>query len=362
MGALIGYAVWEAALLVTMFALPSSHAVTWSLVGLSGVVAMLVGVARNRPDARTPWLLLAAASLLDIAAHLVQVVITGRMLPPPVPSIAALLFLAALPFHIIGLLAFIRARGPVPDRRMAVDALIITLALTLLAWVFLIRPYQMDPSYSVLVRALVSFYAVGDVVILGVLVRLFMPTMQRGAAAWLVSVGIVAALLSDIATGLVYDFGWSHQTQLVSAGWATLLRLLGRGRTAPGHGRHDQFAPLRQGEGGPVAAGPAGQAGFPDDRGAHRADLPVRQVPSPSRRRRGHRGRGRRAAVPARAEPPAGDEPGAPPEPDQGADAAGGGGGPGVGGHHRGDRDGGTGRDRRPPAPRPAAGGNIPRP
>ncbi|HEX3964954.1 MAG TPA: EAL domain-containing protein [Trebonia sp.] len=220
MGVLIGYAAWAAALIVMITTLPGFLHAGWALLAGSGVLAMMIGVLRNRPATKAPWIMLAIASLLSIAGHATQVIETDRMVNSPVPGISALLFLLSFPFYIAGFLAFIRTRGPVPDRRTTIDALIVTVGLTLLAWVFLVSPYQMNTSYSVLVRALASFYAVGDAIVLGMLLRLLMPGTIRGTPAWLLSIGIIAVLLSDVATGLIYDYGGFPEEGVVSIGWA----------------------------------------------------------------------------------------------------------------------------------------------
>ncbi|MCW2929843.1 MAG: hypothetical protein JWM19_805, partial [Actinomycetia bacterium] len=220
MGILIGYAAWAAALIVIMITLPGLGHAMWGLLAGTGALAILIGVARNRPSTKAPWLLLAIASLLSISGHATQAILTDNMVSTPVPGFAAILYLLSFPFYVAGFVAFIRARGPIPDRRTTVDALIMTLGLTLLAWLFLVRPYQIDTTHSLLVRALASSYAVGDVVILGVLVRLLLPGTLRGTPAWLVSTGIVAALLSDIATGFMYVYGAFRGAQWVAIGWA----------------------------------------------------------------------------------------------------------------------------------------------
>jgi diguanylate cyclase (GGDEF)-like protein/PAS domain S-box-containing protein len=232
-GVLIGYAAWEAALIVTMVTVPGLGHALWGLLAGTGALAILIGVVRNRPATKTPWLLLAMASLLSIGGHTIQVTMTDSMVNTPVPRLAAILFLLSFPFYVAGFLAFIRARGPVPDHRTTVDALIMTLGLTLLAWVFLLRPYQIDASHSVLVRILASSYAVGDVVILGVLARLLLPGTTRGTPTWLVSIGIVAALLSDIATGLMYVYGEFRGAQWVAIGWAICFACWGAAALHP---------------------------------------------------------------------------------------------------------------------------------
>ena len=64
-----GYAIWWAVLIVAYYGLPGLRAVTWGLLGLSGVAAIVVGVVIHRPARRISWLLLAAANLSFVAGQ-----------------------------------------------------------------------------------------------------------------------------------------------------------------------------------------------------------------------------------------------------------------------------------------------------
>jgi hypothetical protein len=95
------YAVWMTVLVVSYFALPSVRIVTWTALGLSGVVAIMAGVVINRPARRMPWLLLAAANLSFAAGQLIFLVfadlLKSRVLP--FPSVADVLYLATYPLY-----------------------------------------------------------------------------------------------------------------------------------------------------------------------------------------------------------------------------------------------------------------------
>jgi len=58
-GVLIGYAAWEAVLIIAMVTLPGGQHLAWAVLAGSGLIAILIGVARNRPATKVPWLLLA---------------------------------------------------------------------------------------------------------------------------------------------------------------------------------------------------------------------------------------------------------------------------------------------------------------
>src|SRR5580693_346450 len=146
---LAGYALWMALLVIAHYALGAQRAGTAALIELSGVAAMLAGVAVNRPARRTPWLLLAAANLTgtvgDVASH---VFTTATNAPLPFPSFADVIYLAAYPLYVAGLAMFIRSRSTGPDARSTIDALVLLVGLIVLSWVFLIMPDATSASLS----------------------------------------------------------------------------------------------------------------------------------------------------------------------------------------------------------------------
>jgi hypothetical protein len=82
---LSGYTAWMAALVVVYYRWPAVRTETWGLLGLSGVAAIVAGVALNRPARKTPWLLLAVAQLSFVAGQLSFLVagLLGTQLPAP---------------------------------------------------------------------------------------------------------------------------------------------------------------------------------------------------------------------------------------------------------------------------------------
>ncbi|HEY0933991.1 MAG TPA: hypothetical protein VGD91_09630, partial [Trebonia sp.] len=65
-----GYAVWIALLLAVYYESAGLRTEAWGLISLSGVTAVLAGLARNRPARRAPWVLLAAAMATFAAGQL----------------------------------------------------------------------------------------------------------------------------------------------------------------------------------------------------------------------------------------------------------------------------------------------------
>jgi hypothetical protein len=105
-------------------------------IGLSAVVAILVGVRHNQPRARTTWWLLAAGQLLFVVGDLLFDLHERVWHIDAFPSAADVFYLAGYLPLAAGLAMLIRARSPGRDRASLIDATIIATGLGLLSWVF----------------------------------------------------------------------------------------------------------------------------------------------------------------------------------------------------------------------------------
>src|SRR5665648_900801 len=108
-------------------------------VGFVAAAAILVGVRRNRPVTRTPWLLFAAGILLWSLGDVVWAVVT-LMGGEPFPSAADAFYLLGYGAFAAGLHRLARSRNPGGDRTGMIDALVVGVAVGLAATVFLIEP------------------------------------------------------------------------------------------------------------------------------------------------------------------------------------------------------------------------------
>jgi diguanylate cyclase (GGDEF)-like protein/PAS domain S-box-containing protein len=219
-GWIAGYAVWMAALLAAGYLLPGLRPVSWGLLGFSGVAAIGVGVAVNRPAPVAPWLLLAAGALCLATGQTALLVLTQmRHEAVAVPSVPDGFYLATYPLCAAGLLIFTRRRAVGRTWRSLLDALTFTVGLALLSWLYLVLPYSQDPALTGVQKAVAIAYPLGDVLMLGVLALLLAP----GAAArpvQLLTLGSAGMLASDAAYGLIRLHGTYHRGTVVDLGWA----------------------------------------------------------------------------------------------------------------------------------------------
>jgi diguanylate cyclase (GGDEF)-like protein/PAS domain S-box-containing protein len=224
-----------ALLIVVYYAVPAAHVELWALIAASGVTAVVAGIVVNRPARMAPWILLALAVTCSAVGQVSQrAVVHAAHELVGLPSFADALFLAEYPVYVASLLLFIRASGRARDRRNQVDALIITIGLALLAWLFLIRPYQSASAESVLYKSVAIAYPIGNVLVLGVLAWLLAPGTTRGWPAALLAVGTVGGLLSDVALSLIHiHAGFGHPLTAVSVGWMAYYVALGSAALHP---------------------------------------------------------------------------------------------------------------------------------
>jgi diguanylate cyclase (GGDEF)-like protein/PAS domain S-box-containing protein len=229
-----GYALWWVVLVVAYYGLPGLRTETWGLLGLSGVVAIEVGVVVNRPARRLPWLLLAVGNLTFISGQVSFLVASLiQRQPLPFPSFADLLYLVSYPLYAAGLLLFIRARNPDRDRRSVIDALTLTVGLALVSWMYLVLPYVHNPQLSWLQKSVSIAYPLSDVLILAMLARLLAPGTGRSRSFQLLILGTVGELVSDAWFGGLQLYGSFHNGTVVDLGWAVLYGAWGAAALHP---------------------------------------------------------------------------------------------------------------------------------
>jgi diguanylate cyclase (GGDEF)-like protein/PAS domain S-box-containing protein len=191
-----------------------------NVLGLAGVVAIVVGIRRNKPGARAAWWLFAAGQFLfwsgDIYTYSYPKLSGADV---EFPSAGDGLYLAVYPVLMAGLLVLVRRRNPRPDRSAMIDALILTIGVGLLSWVFLIAPNIHLSELTWFERAISAAYPLGDVLLLAAVIRLAVDSGRRTPAFWLFVASIVSLLITDSAYNyallkgtynhqLIYDLGW----------------------------------------------------------------------------------------------------------------------------------------------------------
>jgi len=201
----------------------------FDLIGGAAVAALIIGAWQNPPGARRmPWYLLAAGQLLfvtsDVIAHNYERLVGG---PLPFPSIADPFHLAFYPFLIAGMVMLVHNRHEHRDRAANVDALIVTLALATLIWVYLMAPYVDHTSLSFMRRAASVAYPIMDILVLGVVARVAAGSHRREPAFLFLLSGVVVLLLSDVIYASKLLGGGFQTGGMPDTGWAVYYALIG---------------------------------------------------------------------------------------------------------------------------------------
>jgi diguanylate cyclase (GGDEF)-like protein len=203
----------------------------FNLIGGVSVAALILGARRNSRRSRLPLYLLAVGQALfvssDVLAYNYERLFGA---PLPFPSVADPLHLAFYPFLVVGMMLLIRERGEHRDRSGLIDALIVTLALATLLWVYLIAPYAHDQTLSLLGRITSIAYPSMDILVLGVVARMAAGSHRREPAFAFLLASAVVLLLSDAVYG-VKLLGGGEATgatgAVVDSGWAVYYALIG---------------------------------------------------------------------------------------------------------------------------------------
>jgi diguanylate cyclase (GGDEF)-like protein/PAS domain S-box-containing protein len=199
-------------------------------VGFSGVVAIVAGIRAHKPRARAAWWLFAAGQFLFFSGD----VYTYSNPNASFPSLGDALYLAVYPALMAGLLVLVKRRNPRRDPAALIDALILTIGIGLLAWVFLIAPNIHLTDISWLGKAVSIAYPLGDVLLLAAAIRLAVDAGKRAPAFYLLAGSIVCLLATDSAYNLALLQGTYNHSQLIyDLGWMMYYILWGAAALHP---------------------------------------------------------------------------------------------------------------------------------
>jgi diguanylate cyclase (GGDEF)-like protein/PAS domain S-box-containing protein len=205
-----------------------------NLLGLSPVVAIVLGVRLHQPRSATPWYWFAAGFALfwlgDLYTYSYPKLLNREV---PFPSLGDGFYVAVYPVLMVGLLLLVRKRSAQSTDRSFVDAAILSVGLAVPQWIALIAPYLHDGTMSVLAKAVSVAYPLGDVLLLAAAIRLALDGGRRGPSFHLMSLSIVGLLVTDFVYGLMLLHGtYDHQLWL-DAGWIAFYILWGAAALHP---------------------------------------------------------------------------------------------------------------------------------
>ncbi|HEV3267763.1 MAG TPA: EAL domain-containing protein [Acidimicrobiales bacterium] len=152
----------------------------------------------------------------------------------PFPSIADVFYLATYLLLATGLILMVRSRRRRDgDSGAALDALIFTSGLGALSWIYLISPYVYSADMGLLSKLTSVGYPLGDILLLGVLVRLVLGGGTRNTSVRLLVIGAVGVLSADCAYGWIQLHGFWKVGGPTDLGWVLFYSLWGAAALHP---------------------------------------------------------------------------------------------------------------------------------
>jgi diguanylate cyclase (GGDEF)-like protein/PAS domain S-box-containing protein len=207
--------------------------VVYTLVGLSAVAAILVGVRRHRPADPLVWYLLAAGRLCYVVADVLFFTLQHVLHVNHVPTVADAFYLGSYPFVMAGLLVVVRRRSPGGDRAGLIDALIVATGTAVVSWVFLIAPFVGNPDLAVAGQITSAAYPVADLTTAAVAARLVTGGGGRTATFRLVGAAVLVTLASDSIYVAMQLSGTYQAGGPLDGGWLLVHLLWGAAALHP---------------------------------------------------------------------------------------------------------------------------------
>jgi PAS domain S-box-containing protein len=204
------YGLWCTAVMAVYMLVPPLTPIAFVFIAGTNVAAILIGVRRNRPRRRFPWLVLAFSNFTFASGTITAIVLDGLGYTS-FPSFAdAIFLLLCFPTLVLALLSLTRSGAVIRDRATMIDGLILTAGAAFLCWTFLISPYLEDPRLTLAQKVISIAYPLCDVLVLWILSRLVIGARR----SWSVALLLVSGL-GLLAADALYSL-----TRLGGASWA----------------------------------------------------------------------------------------------------------------------------------------------
>ena len=197
-----------------------SQMILFQATGIVSVVAMLVGIRRNRPASTRPWILLTLGILMWVIGDGIwnsyELVLHREA---PWPSRADYIYLVGPVLMALGLTGMLHRRGTPRDVEGALDALIIAAGAGALSWAFFMAPYAADTSLNGISQAIGVAYPLTDVLLLAVIVRLMLAPGSHSTSHRLLAAAIMCTFVGDIVYSVQSLHGTYYTGHIVDISW-----------------------------------------------------------------------------------------------------------------------------------------------
>lgn len=178
-------------------------------VGWLAAAAMVAAARRHRLEPHAAWWFCAGGIFLNAAGISVDFLCSHFLgyTENDFPLPADAFWLTLYPALVMGLSVFAHRRAAGQEWSTIIDAAIVIVGLSLLSWVFIVSASLHKTSMDLIGLFVVVAYPVGDLAVLGVLVRLLLQqSRERNAALLCIALGLMLFLFGDLAWALVFRF------------------------------------------------------------------------------------------------------------------------------------------------------------
>jgi diguanylate cyclase len=222
------------------FAVPTttvSKLVLYNGVGLSSVVAILVGVRVNRPAYARAWRFVAAGAASFLLGDVCYYILEAVQKDTPFPSPADAMYLMMYPLVIAGLAGLLRRASSGRDWAALVDAALIAVGTFAVLGILVMDNYAADPTLGRLGRVISLAYPIMDVALLAVAARLAAAVHLKQPSYALLTAGLCSLLVADTIYGILNSAGSFETGGLADAFWMAFYILIGAAALHPACGR-----------------------------------------------------------------------------------------------------------------------------
>jgi diguanylate cyclase len=192
----------------------------YDLVSLAVVVAILVGVRRNRPRSRVAWYLMAAGQSLWVVADTTFNWQQDVLHVETFPTVSDAFYLLGYPAMAAGIAMLVRDRMRARRRDLGplLDSATVTAGLCLLSWVLLARPTIESLHHSPGAAAVAAAYPAMDILLVGALVRLLSSPGGRSQAFRLLLAALALLITADTLS-VAFDLFATNTVSVVEYLW-----------------------------------------------------------------------------------------------------------------------------------------------
>jgi diguanylate cyclase (GGDEF)-like protein len=191
-----------------------------------GTAMAVAGIWQGPRSRRRIWIALAVGQVFYFGGDLLWELYVYVLHIKPYPSFADASYLMKYAACALGLAWLVRGRRQGRDRAAFLDAAIITVGFAVIASVFLVIPAAWNGGETLLSQLVAGAYPVADVLILGMLIRLF-TTRSSHSVAFVSLVAACAVLLADDVMYTVATVGGDAMARWTDLGYMASYLLMG---------------------------------------------------------------------------------------------------------------------------------------